>query len=98
MGIGPNVKFWAKNAGLAIEPMFWTVFALREDVFRLFWHIQERREDSGMDCNLGLCAGSDNQKGIESGFESLHNSTDSERDLIRESVYFTSTYGSWLQN
>ena len=64
----------------------------------LFWHIRERREDSSVDCNLGLCVGGDNQKGIESGFESLHNSTDSERDFIRESVYFTGTYGSWLQN
>ena len=64
----------------------------------LFWHIRERREDSDMDSDLGLCFGCDNQKRIESGFESLHNSTDSERKLIRESVCFTSTYGSWLQN
>ena len=61
-------------------------------------HDQERREDTDMDCDLGLCAGSNNQKATESGFESLHNSTDFECHLIRESVYFTSTYGSWLQN
>ena len=63
-----------------------------------FWHVRECRENSSMDCNLGLYVGRDNQKGIESGFESLHNSTDSERDLIRESVYSTGTYGNWLQN
>ena len=56
------------------------------------------RGNASMDRNLGICVGSNNQKGIESGFESLHNSTDFERNLIRESVYFTSTYGSWLQN
>jgi hypothetical protein len=51
-----------------------------------------------MDCNLGLCVGSNNKKATEPGFESLHNSTDFEFNLIRESVYFTGTYGSWLQN
>ena len=38
------------------------------------------------------------KKATEPGIESLHNSTDFECNLIRESVYFTSTYGSWLQN
>ena len=60
-------------------------------------YYRERGEDTDMDCNLGLCAGSNNQKATESGFKSLHNSTDFEPNLIRESVYFTSTYGSWLQ-
>jgi len=62
------------------------------------WRIYADFAQVLMDCNLGLCAGSNNQKATESGFESLHNSTDFERDLIRESVYFTITYGSWLQN
>jgi hypothetical protein len=64
----------------------------------IFWYIREYCEDTDTDRNLGLCAGSNNQKAIESGFKSLHNSTDFERNLIRESVYFTSTCGSWLQN
>jgi hypothetical protein len=64
----------------------------------ILWHYRERCEDTDMDCNLGLCVGSNNKKATGPGIESLHNSTDFECNLIRESVYFTSTYGSWLQN
>ena len=48
--------------------------------------------------NFGLCAGGNNREAVESGFKSLHNPTDFERNLIRESLYFTNTYGSWLRN
>ena len=64
----------------------------------ILWHYRERCEDADMDCNLGLCVGSNNKKAIESGFESLHYSTDFECNLIRKSVYFTGTYGRRLQN
>lgn len=64
----------------------------------IVWHYRECSEDTNMDCNLGLRVGSNNKKATELGIKSLHNSTDFKCNVIRESAYFTSTYGSWLQN
>jgi hypothetical protein len=40
-----------------------------------------------MDCRVGVCAGSHHQKAAESGVEPLHNSTDFECNVFRESLY-----------
>jgi hypothetical protein len=56
--------------------------------------IRECRQDTGMDSNIRLCAGRDYQKAIKSKIFALHNSTNLERDHIRENAYFASTYGN----
>ena len=64
----------------------------------VFRHIRECRQDTNMDRCVDICDGGDNQKTAQVGTESLHNSTDFERNAFRESFYFTSTYGIRLQN
>lgn len=58
----------------------------------ILWYHRKRRQDPDMDRNLRLCSGGDREKDLESGPQSLHNSTGFERDSFRENAYFTSTY------
>lgn len=58
----------------------------------ILWHHRKRRQDPDMDRHLRLCSGGDREKDLESGPQSLHNSTGFERDSFRENAYFTSTY------
>ena len=63
----------------------------------VLWDNRECREDSDLDCYLRLRSCSDCQKNPETGPESLHNSTDSERHPIRENAHFTGTFKYRLQ-
>jgi hypothetical protein len=58
----------------------------------ILWHIGKRGQDTSLDCGLNLRLGRNYQKTIESKTEPLHNSTDFQRDDIRENAYFASTY------
>jgi len=57
----------------------------------LLWHHRKRSQNSDMDCHLRLCSRRHREKDLESGPESLHNSTGFERDAIRENAHFTGT-------
>jgi hypothetical protein len=57
-------------------------------------NIRECRQDTGVDSNIRLRAGRDYQKANTSKVFTLHNSTNFERDHIRENAYFSSTYGN----
>ena len=58
----------------------------------LLWHIGERREDPNLDCDLRLRAGRYRQETSEPRKKPLHNFTDFERHLIRESALVTGTF------
>ena len=62
----------------------------------LLWHLGECRKDPNMDCHLRVCSGSYSQKRTETGPESLHNSTDFERDTFRENAHIPSTFKEQL--
>ncbi len=49
-------------------------------------------EDSNLDCDLGLRAGSYSQKGIATGEQSLQNATDLQRLYFRENPHFTGSF------
>ena len=53
----------------------------------------ECREDSSLDSNIGLRTCVDHKEAVESGPESLHNSTDFERHTFRENAHFTGVFG-----
>ena len=52
-------------------------------------HIRKRGEDTSVDRHLCLCLDCHHQKAIGAGAESLHNSTDFERDAFRKNAAFT---------
>ena len=59
----------------------------------VFRNIRECRENTNLDCHLRLRAGRHYQKAFGSETVTLHNSTDFESHLIRETPAITSTYG-----
>ena len=52
-------------------------------------HYRERSEDPGLDRRLGIRVCDYRKEALEAGPKSLHNSTDSQRHLIRENAYST---------
>ena len=56
-------------------------------------HVRERGQDSNLDRDLNIRVSFDCQKAVEAKSIPLHNSTDFERDSVRENPYFASTYG-----
>ena len=63
----------------------------------ILWHYRKRSENSNLDCHLGLCARSHPEKAPQYRPQSLHNSTDFERYIVRENAHFTSSYKEQLQ-
>jgi hypothetical protein len=60
-------------------------------------NIRECGQDADMDCDISICARSDNQKAAELAPQPLHNSTDFKRDSFRENADFTGVPGRSLQ-
>ena len=74
-----------------IELFFkWIKQHLRIKAF--FRNIGERGQDANLDRRLDLCADRDHQKAFGSKTGTLQNSTNFERDHIRENACFSSTY------
>ena len=74
-----------------------TLFPLDQTAFAhqgFFRNITKRRQDAGLDRNLGLRAHSHYQKTSQPQTESLHNFTNFERDHFRQNAYIASTYGN----
>ncbi len=55
-------------------------------------HFCECLEDTNLDCDLGLRARSDRQKGTATGGQSLQNATDLQRLYFRENPHFTGSF------
>ena len=58
----------------------------------IFWFIRECGEASDMDRHLCLCTDSHHQKATKTGNRPLHNFTDIEPDLVRESAIGSTAY------
>lgn len=52
-------------------------------------HFRECGQDADMDCDISICARSDNQEAAELAPQPLHNSTDFKRNSFRENAGFT---------
>jgi hypothetical protein len=63
-----------------------------------FRNVGEPCENSNLDCDFSLRACRDPEKALVSRFEPLHNSTDFELDVIRESSFAANTYGNGSHN
>ena len=59
----------------------------------ILWNFRKCGQDTNMDGDLRLCTGSDHQKAIKVGTESLHNFTNCQRNAFREDVAIAGTYG-----
>jgi len=59
---------------------------------KLFRHISQRSQNTGLDCCVRLCTDRDTQKRTESAWESPPDSPKSERNRIRESSNRSITY------
>ena len=64
----------------------------------ILWYLREFRQKPDMDCYLSVRARGHYQETPQPQGRSLHNSTDSEPDPIRESIVETHTYGRRLHN
>jgi len=59
---------------------------------------RKRRQDSDLDRRFRLCSGRHSEKTSPIRGESLHNSTDFERDDFRENLHFTGVHEQCMQN
>ena len=62
----------------------------------VFWHVDQRRQDPGLDRNQCVCARRDHQKGTEAGAFAARNTPNHKHPAFRENPAKTSTYGKSL--
>ena len=58
----------------------------------IFRYLRERRQESDLGRNLGVCPRGHRQEAPQSQGRSLHNSTDTESDFVRKNIIKTNAY------